>query len=102
MTASGRVLLLVGLSVALLVCGQVLLPGFLSVTQVANQLKIAAFLGLFALCQTMAMAAGGQGLDLSVGLWRRWAASLARRCFRTWALWRRDVLPLQRGCWPVC
>lgn len=68
MTASGRVLLLVGLSVALLVCGQVLLPGFLNVTQVANQLKIAAFLGLFALCQTMAMAAGGQGLDLSVAV----------------------------------
>jgi ribose transport system permease protein len=44
-----------------------MLPGFLSLTQIANQLKIAAFLGLFALCQTLAMATGGQGLDLSVG-----------------------------------
>jgi ribose transport system permease protein len=67
MTGIRRVLLLLVLSVALLVCGQILLPGFLSLTQIANQLKIAAFLGLFALCQTLAMAAGGQGLDLSVG-----------------------------------
>ena len=62
-----RLLLLLGISAGLLVCGQILLPGFLSLTQIANQLKIAAFLGLFALCQTLAMAAGGQGLDLSVG-----------------------------------
>jgi ribose transport system permease protein len=62
-----RILLLLALSMALLVCGQILLPGFLSLTQVANQTKIAAFLGLFALCQTLAVAAGGQGLDLSMG-----------------------------------
>ncbi len=67
MTGLWRVLLLILLSVALLVCGQILLPGFLSPTQIANQLKIAAFLGLFGLCQTMVIAAGGQGLDLSVG-----------------------------------
>jgi ribose transport system permease protein len=67
MSGSRRVLLLLGLSVALLICGQILLPGFLGPTQLANQLKIAAFLGLFGLCQTIAIAAGGQGLDLSVG-----------------------------------
>ncbi len=65
--AAWRLALLIGLSVALLLAGQVLLPGFLGATQVANQLKIAAFLGLFALCQTIVIAAGGQGLDLSVG-----------------------------------
>ena len=62
-----RILLLLGISMALLLLGQALLPGFLSATQVANQLRIAAFLGLFALCQTVVIAAGGQGLDLSVG-----------------------------------
>ncbi|HEX3982857.1 MAG TPA: ABC transporter permease, partial [Acidisoma sp.] len=35
--------------------------------QIGNQLKIAAFLGIFGLCQTIVIAAGGQGLDLSVG-----------------------------------
>lgn len=63
----GRWALLIGIAVALLLAGQVLLPGFLSAGQVANQMKIAAFLGLFGLCQTVAIAAGGQGLDLSVG-----------------------------------
>jgi ribose transport system permease protein len=59
--------LLLGLSAALLLMGQAVLPGFLGAGQVANQLKIAAFLGLFGLCQTIVIAAGGQGLDLSVG-----------------------------------
>ena len=67
MTGSRRLMLLIGLTVALLLAGQVLLPGFLGPGQIANQLKIAAFLGLFGLCQTIVMAAGGQGLDLSVG-----------------------------------
>ncbi len=67
MSGARRIALLVGLSIALLVCGEILLPGFLGPTQIANQLKIAAFLGLFGLCQTVAIAAGGQGLDLSVG-----------------------------------
>jgi ribose transport system permease protein len=62
-----RPLLLIGISIVLLVVGQLLLPGFLNASQVANQLKIAAFLGIFGLCQTIVMAAGGQGLDLSVG-----------------------------------
>ena len=62
-----RPALLLALSVALLLVGQAVLPGFLGAGQVANQLKIAAFLGLFGLCQTVVIAAGGQGLDLSVG-----------------------------------
>jgi ribose transport system permease protein len=61
-----RPLLLIGLSILLLIAGQILLPGFLSPTQIGGQLKIAAFLGLFGLCQTLVIAAGGQGLDLSV------------------------------------
>ncbi len=62
-----RVLAMVGLLAVLLAVGQMILPGFISPSQIGNQLKIAAFLGLFGLCQTIVMTAGGQGLDLSVG-----------------------------------
>lgn len=62
-----RPALLVGIAAVLLLVGQALLPGFLGAGQLANQVKIAAFLGLFGLCQTVVIAAGGQGLDLSVG-----------------------------------
>lgn len=62
-----RFVLLLGLSAVFMLAGQLLLPGFANATQVANQLKIATFLGLFALCQTIVIAAGGEGLDLSVG-----------------------------------
>jgi ribose transport system permease protein len=63
----GRPALLLALTVLLLIAGQILLPGFIGLGQIANQLKIAAFLGLFGLCQAIVIAAGGQGLDLSVG-----------------------------------
>lgn len=62
-----RPLALIGIAILLLLVGQALMPGFLSLGQIGNQLKIAAFLGLFGLCQTIVIAAGGQGLDLSVG-----------------------------------
>lgn len=62
-----RPLMLIGLSCLLLVIGQIVMPGFFSAGQVGDQLKIAAFLGIFGLCQTIVIAAGGQGLDLSVG-----------------------------------
>ncbi len=67
MAPSLRIALMIGLLVVLFVVGQAILPGFIGPAQIANQLKIAAFLGLFALCQTIVMTAGGQGLDLSVG-----------------------------------
>jgi len=51
----------------LLWTGEWLVPGFSGSGQIANQLKIASFLGLFAIGQTLVMIAGGQGLDLSVG-----------------------------------
>lgn len=62
---TGGVLLL--LSVILMVLGNFVTPGFLSFAQVSTQLKISAFLGLFALCQTFVLIAGGEGVDLSVG-----------------------------------
>lgn len=59
--------LLLGVSAALMLLGNLVTPGFLSVAQLATQLKISAFLGLFALCQTLVLIAGGEGIDLSVG-----------------------------------
>ena len=65
-TNSRRALLL-ALVVVVLVGGQLAVPGFAGGGQLENQVKIAAFLGLFGLCQTVAMMSGGQGLDLSIG-----------------------------------
>jgi len=62
-----RIIVLIVLVGVLFAVGQLFLPGFAGPSQIATQLKIAAFLGLFALSQTVVMAAGGQGLDLSVG-----------------------------------
>lgn len=59
--------LLLALSAILMVLGNFVTPGFLSFTQISTQLKISAFLGLFALCQTFVLVAGGEGVDLSVG-----------------------------------
>lgn len=59
--------LLLGLCVVLLMFGNIVTPGFLSPAQIGTQLKISAFLGLFALCQTFVLIVGGEGIDLSVG-----------------------------------
>jgi ribose transport system permease protein len=64
---SSRRLLLLVLVILVLVAGQYAVPGFTSPAQMGNQLKIATFLGLFGISQTLVMIAGGQGLDLSVG-----------------------------------
>ncbi|WP_248323521.1 MULTISPECIES: ABC transporter permease [unclassified Caballeronia] len=62
-----RRLFLLALAIIVLVGGQFAVPGFASPGQVANQLKIATFLGLFGIAQSLVMIAGEQGLDLSVG-----------------------------------
>src|SRR5699024_3147833 len=62
-----RRILLVALIACVLVIGQWVVPGFAGPGQMANQLKIATFLGLFGISQALVMIAGGQGLDLSVG-----------------------------------
>jgi ribose transport system permease protein len=59
--------ILLALSIALLVSGNFVTPGFLSLSQIGTQLQISAFLGLFALCQTLVLIVGGEGIDLSVG-----------------------------------
>jgi ribose transport system permease protein len=55
------------LSVALLLLGEVVRPGFAAYDQITNILRIAAFLGVIAAGQTLVIMAGGEGIDLSVG-----------------------------------
>ena len=57
-------LFLIGLTVGMLVLGQILAPGFATAPNVLQLLKIASFLGLVALGQTLVMLVGG--IDLSV------------------------------------
>ncbi len=56
------------LILVLFVVGQIVLGGYLtSFDLFLNTLKFASFMALFALCQMIVIAAGGSGLDLSVG-----------------------------------
>ncbi|MER3479313.1 MAG: ABC transporter permease [Meiothermus sp.] len=56
-----------GLSILLLILGEVIRPGFADYNQITNILRIAAFLGIVAIGQTLVILAGGEGIDLSVG-----------------------------------
>ena len=56
-----------GLSLVLLLIGQLIRPGFANLDQVMNILRIAAFLGVIAVGQTLVIISGGEGIDLSVG-----------------------------------
>ena len=53
--------------VALFLGGGAISPGFLHLGHIMTIFGLAAFLGLIALGQTLAVLAGGEGLDLSVG-----------------------------------
>ena len=55
------------LIVFLFVLGQVTVSNFLSLAQILLTVKLASFIALFGLCQMIVIAAGGSGLDLSVG-----------------------------------
>ncbi|MGQ9472668.1 MAG: ABC transporter permease [Candidatus Caldatribacteriaceae bacterium] len=62
-----KIIIVFVLIVLLFIFGAVTLPHFLSVEQVFMTIKLASFTALFALCQMIVIAAGGSGLDLSVG-----------------------------------
>ncbi len=51
----------------LFVLGEVTVSNFLSFGQILLTIKMSSFIALFALCQMIVIAAGGSGLDLSVG-----------------------------------
>jgi len=54
-------------AVGLLLVGQLVSPGFGAPTQIINMLRVASFLGLMAIGQTIVILSGGDGIDLSVG-----------------------------------
>jgi ribose transport system permease protein len=56
-----------GLSLLLFAAGEAVRPGFADYGQVINVLRLAAFLGIVAIGQTLVILAGGEGIDLSVG-----------------------------------
>lgn len=62
-----KIVIVFVLIVLLFIFGAITLPHFLSVEQVFMTIKLASFTALFALCQMIVIAAGGSGLDLSVG-----------------------------------
>jgi len=55
------------LIIFLFVLGEITVSNFLSFQQILLTVKLASFIALFALCQMIVIAAGGSGLDLSVG-----------------------------------
>ena len=55
------------LIICLFIIGEIILSNFLSLDQILLTLKLASFTAFFALCQMIVIAAGGGGLDLSVG-----------------------------------
>ncbi len=65
--AGKKYIIAFGLIVLLFVLGELTVSNFLSLGQFLLTIKLASFIALFALCQMIVIAAGGSGLDLSVG-----------------------------------
>jgi len=55
------------LIILLFVFGEIIVSNFFSIGQILLTIKLASFIALFGLCQMVVIAAGGSGLDLSVG-----------------------------------
>ena len=62
-----KLIIAVLLILFLFLLGEFTVSNFLSLGQVLLTVKLASFIALFALCQMIVIAAGGSGLDLSVG-----------------------------------
>ncbi|WP_293694187.1 ABC transporter permease [uncultured Agrococcus sp.] len=67
------------IAIALVVAGGIVSPGFASPDQIVNMLRVASFLGLIAIGQTLVVLSGGEGIDLSVGTVATLGAILASR-----------------------
>jgi ribose transport system permease protein len=55
------------LAVLLFLLGGILAPGFANVGQAVNIVRLAAFLGIIAIGQTLVIISGNEGIDLSAG-----------------------------------
>jgi ribose transport system permease protein len=66
-------------TVALVVVGELVSPGFAGWGQIVNMLRVASFLGVVAAGQTIVILSGGGGIDLSVGKVATFAAIVGSR-----------------------
>lgn len=66
-TVTSKIFAACAVVVALFLIGGAIAPGFLHLSHMMTILGLSAFLGIIALGQTLAVLAGGEGLDLSVG-----------------------------------
>lgn len=66
-------------TVLLILIGNAISPGFASSGQIVNLLRVASFLGVLSIGQTIVMITGGGGLDLSVGKVATFAAIVGSR-----------------------
>lgn len=62
-----KTLVALALILFLFILGEVIVSNFFSLGQILLTIKLSSFIALFALCQMIVIAAGGAGLDLSVG-----------------------------------
>lgn len=67
------------IAILLVVIGQLVSPGFGSYGQIINLLRVASFLGVIAIGQTIVILSGGEGIDLSVGKVATFAAIIGSR-----------------------
>ncbi|QPK80662.1 ABC transporter permease [Schaalia sp. ZJ405] len=67
------------LTVALLVVGNIIAPGFAAPSQITSMLRVASFLGFMAIGQTIVVLSGGDGIDLSIGKVATFSAIIAAR-----------------------
>lgn len=77
--ARGPVVIAAVIAVGLVVIGGILRPGFADPEQVVSMLRIASFLGIIAIGQTIVVLSGGEGIDLSVGTVATLSAIIAAR-----------------------
>ncbi len=66
-------------TILLIVVGDLVSPGFSSWPQIVNMLRVASFLGVIAVGQTIVILSGGGGIDLSVGKVATFAAIIGSR-----------------------
>lgn len=66
-------------TVVLVVVGGIVSPGFAGWGQIVNMLRVASFLGVLSVGQTIVILSGGGGIDLSVGKVATFAAVVGSR-----------------------
>lgn len=67
------------IAITLVIIGELISPGFGSYGQVISMLRVASFLGIIAIGQTIVIISGGDGIDLSVGKVATFGAIIASR-----------------------